>query len=754
MRRPAKPSSLILITAALFACSVNEPTMPPMHVPLGAAITAVTTPTNSIITFVSDQDGDADIYSVRSDGTGLVNLTNNTIADGNIAWSPDGRMIAFGSDLGDHADFEVMTMLPDGTRATRLTAKGADDKPFGWSPVGVPVIAYVRYNGPGDIYGITPDGLTLSYLAITPQDENYPKWSPDGAQIAYVVEETQIFIVNRDGTGTHLLQTGGGAGAGGQFAWSRDGSRIAFLKEGNAALGISSDIFVINVDGKGLHNITNSRETETAFEWSPDGSRILFERLSGTIQDVWIMNSDGTAQTNLTARGPGSSVSNATWSPDGTKIALVHTDASGNTVLVWNADGSPPRIQVSRGNAHYSDLHWVTTPEQPGSTPSGSDVPVSPIDETTGAESPIDLVFQTVTGSGTTTVTSGTVGGGGGPPPPSNFRLGSPPTYYDIQTTASYSGSIRICLTYTGVSYGNESNLKLLHQEIQANGSAQWVDRTASLDTQNDVICGTVSSLSPFLVAEENFAPVVSRISLPTAPIALGAIASLTADFSDANYSDSHTSTIDWEGATSVASITENAGIGSVSGAHTYAGAGVYTVAVSVSDGELSGSRSSAADAPAYIVVYDPSTGFVTGGGWITSPSGACEFTSACADATGKANFGFVARYKKGATVPSGDTEFQFSAGNLKFQSTRYEWLVVAGSRAKYKGDGQINGAGSYKFLLTAIDGNLTGGGVDQFRIKITDQSTGLVVYDNKRGEPEDSDAATSLGGGSIVIHK
>ncbi len=151
-----------------------------------------------------------------------------------------------------------------------------------------------------------------------------------------------------------------------------------------------------------------------------------------------------------------------------------------------------------------------------------------------------------------------------------------------------------------------------------------------------------------------------------------------------------------------------------------------------------------------FLAVYDPSAGFVTGGGWINSPAGAY---SADLSLTGKANFGFVSKYKKGTTVPTGNTEFQFKAGNLNFHSEIYEWLVIAGARAQYKGTGTINGTGNYGFLLTAIDGQVKGGGgVDKFRIKIWDNDG--IVYDNKMDSPDTGDDATELGGGSIVIHK
>jgi hypothetical protein len=177
--------------------------------------------------------------------------------------------------------------------------------------------------------------------------------------------------------------------------------------------------------------------------------------------------------------------------------------------------------------------------------------------------------------------------------------------------------------------------------------------------------------------------------------------------------------------------------------------AGVYAVHTSVvgvdyaSDGLVS-----------YLSVYDPSGGFATGGGWIDSPAGA--FT-ADPNRTGKATFGFNAKYKKGSNEVTGDTEFQFTAGDLKFKSTSLDAgnLVIAGRKALYRGTGTINDTGSYKFMVSAIDGQENGGvGPDTFRIKITDSVTGGVIYDNLMNTSENADPTTAIGGGSIVVHK
>jgi streptogramin lyase len=173
---------------------------------------------------------------------------------------------------------------------------------------------------------------------------------------------------------------------------------------------------------------------------------------------------------------------------------------------------------------------------------------------------------------------------------------------------------------------------------------------------------------------------------------------------------------------------------------------GVYEVCVSGTD--VAGNTGPAECR--FLAVYDPDAGFVTGGGWINSPAGAYAPDPLL---TGSANFGFVAKYKKGQDTPDGNTEFQFQAGDLNFKSSAYDWLVVAGPKAMYKGSGNINGLAGYGFMLSAVDANLTPStDLDLFRIKIWDEF-GNVVYDNEAGEAPDADPSTALAGGSIVIH-
>src|SRR5260221_11602709 len=247
-------------------------------------------------------------------------------------------------------------------------------------------------------------------------------------------------------------------------------------------------------------------------------------------------------------------------------------------------------------------------------------------------------------------------------------------------------------------------------------------------------------SMSPI----NNNTPVVGQITVSSNPTQVNISTNASASFTDADITDTHTASWKWgDGNTTVGTVSENNGSGSVTDSHTYTAAGVYTVALTVTDSHSASGTSQYQ----YVVVYDPSVGFLTGSGKYSSQSG---WDMQNASATGDVKFGIQAKYTNGNT-PTGQSKLNFKVGNLDFNSASYEWLVVNGAKAVLKADGTVNGLGSYTLLVSAIDGGQTNG-QNLIRFQIRDASN-TVIYDTQPGDPSTADPTTAISNGSIKVH-
>jgi hypothetical protein len=181
-------------------------------------------------------------------------------------------------------------------------------------------------------------------------------------------------------------------------------------------------------------------------------------------------------------------------------VGFVNTSAGGtgpfSAVIPGHLPGgyritATARAASGSGSSEFSPcVEYVNT--QPG-----AGVAVTPVDEETG-ETPVALTFDTVTGSGNTTLTITD----SGPPPPGGFTFGDNATYYDIETTATFTGLVEVCIEYDEATItGFESDLALLHYDAFAL-PPDWVDITTSVDTVLNVLCGMTPSFSEFAVAE------------------------------------------------------------------------------------------------------------------------------------------------------------------------------------------------------------------------------------------------------------
>lgn len=230
---------------------------------------------------------------------------------------------------------------------------------------------------------------------------------------------------------------------------------------------------------------------------------------------------------------------------------------------------------------------------------------------------------------------------------------------------------------------------------------------------------GNTSSSDAKTIAVSNVAPVFVAISGPNAPLAVNGSAAINVIFGDAGSADTHTATFAWSDG---AAANVACGAGTCSTSRAFATAGVYSVAIVLSDDDGGNASTSFGN----VIVYDTNAGFVTGGGWITTPAG-------------KASLNVNAKYNKNAATPTGATKFDLAGSS--FNGTSIDWLVVSGNTAQYQGSGTINGAGNYAFSVSVTDAGQT----DTFRIRIWDKNTNATVYDS---------GTTTLGGGNLMVHK
>jgi TolB protein len=135
--------------------------------------------------------------------------------------------------------------------------------------------------------------------------------------------------MNADGTGMTQLTTH--ADADSEPEWSPDGSKIVFERFNGGG-----DIYVIDVVSKVETPLAATGNDELNPEWSPDGRRIAYHRINGNA-DIWVMNADGTGQTQLTSHGDDDY--DPAWSPDGSKIAFNRINGEGD-IYVINVDGT------------------------------------------------------------------------------------------------------------------------------------------------------------------------------------------------------------------------------------------------------------------------------------------------------------------------------------------------------------------------------------------------------------------------------
>lgn len=264
----------------------------------------------SRIAFVSDRDGNEDIYVMNSDGSDRRRLTAHPGVDRAPALSPDGRQLAFVSDRSGQAALYLMS-LESGNVTPLLQSRAPwlslSSSRMAWSPDGEHLAYTITESEKREIF---IEVLSLRTGATKRLQRGMaPSWSPDGSRIAFNKGQVpQIAVMSSSGGKSTLLLKK----AEGSFsvdllpAWSPDGERILFtslreFNEGDAReQRMDYEVYVQRLDDKFAVRLTDAPGRDQAWAWSPDGTRFVFTTSRDVNSEIYVGDSNGGDVRNLT----------------------------------------------------------------------------------------------------------------------------------------------------------------------------------------------------------------------------------------------------------------------------------------------------------------------------------------------------------------------------------------------------------------------------------------------------------------------
>ena len=238
------------------------------------------------VLFMSNRDGNADIFVARAGNDDWTNLTNHPAGDNWPEWSPDGRRVLFQSNRTGNLDLWVMSA--DGSQPVQLTSDPEPDYLPAWSPDGSKITFTSWRREAGDakraphIYVMNADGSGQRRLVADSLETSAgAAWSPDGKHIVYSrkhvdpgpagaeAEAADIVIADSDGANERVVLADGAYN--GSPVFSPDGATLAFY----ATRGDTAALVTMKVDGTDRHVIRGEGNNWYP-RWSPDGRWLIY----------------------------------------------------------------------------------------------------------------------------------------------------------------------------------------------------------------------------------------------------------------------------------------------------------------------------------------------------------------------------------------------------------------------------------------------------------------------------------------------
>ena len=286
-------------------------------------------PSTPKILFTSARDGNREVYMMNPDGSEQMRLTQNPTNDMSAVWSPTGEQILFISDRSGKRDLYLMDTDGSNVRPVfkkELKGNTYRDYPT-WSPDGKQ-IAYMHINWDKDIYAIYIATLAEQEEAELIFEGFYPVWSPDGTEIVCSLSGFRIGFINVRTGAQKLVLPRKLRGGQMRVSVSAEGDKLAFswnknrlppdFEPGKALPKGWADkqtIYMVNRDGTDLRQLVDEAGPKaTSPKLSPNGKEVLYtQKINGHLQ-IFKLDINSSVQTQLThIEGPLQANAGGNW---------------------------------------------------------------------------------------------------------------------------------------------------------------------------------------------------------------------------------------------------------------------------------------------------------------------------------------------------------------------------------------------------------------------------------------------------------
>ncbi len=380
---PVLPTSTPELTTAT---PVPAPTsVPPTPTPVPP--TTIPAPTKTVLPTLTPLDGTGggiiaycyqpmtggalhQIYGINADGSGNRRLIQASIGLNHHDWSPDGQRIA-AVGYADPSTWSIYVFNVDGSDLTRLTnAPGLWDSEPSWSPGGTR-IAFTRIDpdqdGREEIWVMNADGSDPHWIGV----EGFAaKWSPDGSRFVYTSARSgncEIYTANVDGTDERRLT---GTTADESFpTWSPGGSWIVYSAstgEWNTAENSQTyEVYVLDVGGTNVRQLTHNTAYDGNPRWSPDGSLLAFSSdVAETGHwEIYVMNADGSDVRRVTNTPASATAINPVWRPNAPPEFKDQVDVGGHALYLHCVGAGSPTVVLEAGSDDVAETWSLVQPE-------------------------------------------------------------------------------------------------------------------------------------------------------------------------------------------------------------------------------------------------------------------------------------------------------------------------------------------------------------------------------------------------------